>query len=154
MKKVTVLYQWVFVWSCCTYFRCYERTRTISGSCVLLRNSITTSNECFLASLAWFRPCTSANNFLKYVDYRKDKGNGLGLYLGLSLHRYLPQAILWITLYHVSTHLKVLTLVCSIFTCEMLQISLCVAFCVKIYIYVENCYIRTGPFGKISKSYM
>jgi hypothetical protein len=43
MKKVTVFYQWVFVWSCYTYFRCYERTCTISGSCVLLRNSITTS---------------------------------------------------------------------------------------------------------------
>jgi hypothetical protein len=27
--------------------------------------------------LAWFRPCISAIIFVKDVDYRKDKGNGL-----------------------------------------------------------------------------
>ena len=55
--------------------------------------------------LAWFRPCISSIIFFKDVDYRKDKGNGLGLYLCLNLHPYLPQAILWTTLYHISTHL-------------------------------------------------
>ena len=53
---------------------------------------------------------------------------------------------------------KVLILMCSIFTCEMLHISLCVAICVKMGCEMlhlcENCFIRTGPFGKISKSYM
>jgi hypothetical protein len=53
---------------------------------------------------------------------------------------------------------KVLILMCSIFTCEMLHISLCVAICVKMGCEMlhlcENCYIRTGPFGKNFKSYM
>ena len=50
---------------------------------------------------------------------------------------------------------KVLILMCSIFTCEMLHKSLCVAIFVKMGCEMlhlcENCYIWTGPFGNIVK---
>ena len=39
MKKVLVLYHWVFVKLLHITFQCYERTCTLSGMCMLLRNN-------------------------------------------------------------------------------------------------------------------